>query len=1070
MADNFGTGQNRVLTVKDRSIDNVVFQYKRPPLTSEWNLINQVSNEKIQDVVKVCIPSGWLNINDILQDATESEACSGDVLCSEDYDSNSFKLVSIDNNIAIVNGWPILVQGSESVDDNNIIILDEPTGQSYDFVFLEVWRKLVGSDDNIYPYGNVTKNPFSDNEIEWDVIGTETTKRVQLQYCIRSVKISMAIVDVTKEIFDLTDIYPIGGRTTGEAVLQKYLKYGSEDPGLYVAGDGSSSSQEYLNTVDGYVYAIPMFIVHRRALSSNTFLSTTINNTKVDKEMLITGYRSDRPDSKIADIIYKEDIVDLRHLVSSSNNLKSITDISISKLMAGDLSTTLKKGFGEDGAITSASSGGNTLLKVERLNSVGGDNIPDVGVGSDITGGTFKRRAFSNAELIHNHNIVEITDWESETGAFFITSKVVFPPGEIISVDGFYSPDQSSLLTEIYSDGVTITIGGGTNLVAGNRLFMEYTFKYYSSSKGFKDVPKEFLEVNKNDSVIIATRDNDIPLRYNNSGELLNFGASAGESGYPGDITTQDCIRYRGGNYTELSNFGHELVLYRTTNASGIVNIELSNNKYNEYYILGVKSISVLGDLKNFTAERVITTSPYAITNYIITLSSYPNTDVIITLYTGSKFVQDVGDSYSIADSVKFFELSKQGRGITDTYEVIEVIGVEGASGIYTIDTGDKPIIKIVTKAITTGGYTEGTPFAYKFDASGIEVSIIDITVNNIYPILDSTSYTADYFPTKMNIEATSGLTKIRVPVLVHSYVTANESPYNYYYKTIPYQGILNMTSDFIYGKISQEEGAVITTLGSGGITDYYYNTGTASFAQGSRIISGIGTLWNSYVQAGDYIRISGGLYYYRILGVSSDISIILAETYKGITVLDNSYEIIRLDISKEIVSNIVDRLPSLSIVSSDNITDYTCYSDDILSDYGTLLFTGSISKLQDPLNAWTNDFILGNSTVAKRGRSDFRLTLGDNTLFKVGSGRSYIKYRDTEELVSGRNKKVYQFYLFIRSGRNYQDNDSDLMGKVYLLVIAGESISQTKNILNPFSDKDVVDIYELVGRPIIKV
>ena len=44
MSDNFGSGQNRVLDVENRSLDNVVFQYKTPPLTSEWNLINQISN------------------------------------------------------------------------------------------------------------------------------------------------------------------------------------------------------------------------------------------------------------------------------------------------------------------------------------------------------------------------------------------------------------------------------------------------------------------------------------------------------------------------------------------------------------------------------------------------------------------------------------------------------------------------------------------------------------------------------------------------------------------------------------------------------------------------------------------------------------------------------------------------------------------------------------------------------------------------------------------------------------------------------------------------------------------
>ena len=75
MADNFGTGQNRVLDVKDRNLDNVVFQYKHPPLTSEWNLINQIGNEKIQNFAKVSYPSGWLNVDDIVQ-ATSSTVAS----------------------------------------------------------------------------------------------------------------------------------------------------------------------------------------------------------------------------------------------------------------------------------------------------------------------------------------------------------------------------------------------------------------------------------------------------------------------------------------------------------------------------------------------------------------------------------------------------------------------------------------------------------------------------------------------------------------------------------------------------------------------------------------------------------------------------------------------------------------------------------------------------------------------------------------------------------------------------------------------------------------------------------
>jgi hypothetical protein len=47
--------------------------------------------------------------------------------------------------------------------------------------------------------------------------------------------------------------------------------------------------------------------------------------------------------------------------------------------------------------------------------------------------------------------------------------------------------------------------------------------------------------------------------------------------------------------------------------------------------------------------------------------------------------------------------------------------------------------------------------------------------------------------------------------------------------------------------------------------------------------------------------------------------------------------------------------------------------------------------------------------------------------------------------------------------------NNPDLLGKIYLMVIAGETIDSNRNYLNPFSDKDVVDIFELIGRPIIR-
>ena len=104
MADNYGARQTRVLTTEDRSLDNVVFLYRTPPLTSEWNLVNQIGNQKQEDITRGMYPSGWLNVENLLQEWSESNVITGQVLCSESYTANTFKLISNNNNVAIVNG------------------------------------------------------------------------------------------------------------------------------------------------------------------------------------------------------------------------------------------------------------------------------------------------------------------------------------------------------------------------------------------------------------------------------------------------------------------------------------------------------------------------------------------------------------------------------------------------------------------------------------------------------------------------------------------------------------------------------------------------------------------------------------------------------------------------------------------------------------------------------------------------------------------------------------------------------------------------------------------------------
>jgi hypothetical protein len=808
-------------------------------------------------------------------------------------------------------------------------------------------------------------------------------------------------------------------------------------------------------------------------------------------------------------VIYKDDIVDFRHKVlSSGKDVEMLLDQTVSKLVAGELTTAVKRGFGTDGDTNiTASIGGGTLTKVECLNASSG--IPTIGTGSGTTDYDFKRRVFSNAEYTHDHNVIRVPVNGSgvwAVGTFSVASVLsTAPTGTVVSVDGFYMPDESSPIpTGVTATATTITIANtGINPIVGSskKLMMEFTFKYDSSSAGFKDVPREFLEAGKGTLLPIATWDNDVPLRFNNGGYLLNYGLNPGLH-LPGKTDPRDFLRYKGGNYTENSAFGHEMVVYRTTNGSGIVIINLSDSKYNGYHILGVKSIepeNTPGTYYlpvDFTVQRVLTTSsPYVIELYSIATVLYPNRNVRIVLYVGSK----IPDDYDFdkvtriphTDSLKFFELSKQGKGVIDTYEVIEAVGSENplSSGVFWIDTGDKPIIALLTKAVASTPTTQpivGSPFVWKYDSTAFSVSINNPMINQEIPVLVSSVYTSSLMPTKMAItistEAGNPSGRIRVPLLVHSYVTQTETPYNFFYKTNAYQGLLDSGTAY-YGKVIKEGPAIITTLGSGAVSNYTYandsqiTVGKAIFQSSSRTVAGViysGNLpkWTAYVRAGDYIHQAASSQYYRILSVDSDIQLTLAETFVGSGGTPVNYEIIRIDVPHDNISNVVDRLPALNItaLTTDDLVDYRCYSDNFF--FHGIYLTQPKQKMQDPLNTLTNDFVLGSSSTSKRGRNNFLLTNGQNSIFKLSdTPRPQILYEYAINLPeSGHNRKVYQIYLFNQSAKD--TGESDLTGRLYLMVISGETkpVDPTETSLNGFFNRDTVDIYELVGRPIIKM
>lgn len=279
MAPNFGIGVSRTLDPAQASLTQVILQQGKPPLDSEFNLLQQIAADWQRTHTLRGSPSGWFGnpTNGSLSYVT-SPAWSNWFKFGQ---QRSGEKGSIE--WACVNGWLVPVTGTltgtppgspNDADTWNRITLDPPPANSgdsrIDFVFLEAWQARLPPNPSasnkpgssaIYRYGNVEGgySYLPDTTLD-PQIGFETSQRVQLQYRIRVVS---GLVGLTSypDGFDPTVVKARGA--AAQATSFVFTNMGKElgDPGLWRAGDGT---QNALGSVDGYVYAVPIAAVFRR--------------------------------------------------------------------------------------------------------------------------------------------------------------------------------------------------------------------------------------------------------------------------------------------------------------------------------------------------------------------------------------------------------------------------------------------------------------------------------------------------------------------------------------------------------------------------------------------------------------------------------------------------------------------------------------------------------------------------------------------------------------------------------------------------------------------------------------
>lgn len=286
MSESFGNGVSRTLSALSRQFDNVVWQKGKPPLDSELNLMSQIDIEKMQELVRSSMNSGFI---------IDPTVASEDFQFHKQW-SNFFKLGVDDGTersvlFANVGGMIVPVSGTAIDSISNKIKLSPPPESDgrVDLVFLECWKTLIApnpstlnkpSADKVYKYGNVEfggENIIDD--LEDPNIGFETTERVQVQYRVRVFGSGVGLGSgvALQEHPDGLGDPNILGQGCSDSPISGFsfhnMKNELSDPSLWRAGDGDPNNA--LGTIDGYVYAIPICAVFRR--NSNPFVATNLS-------------------------------------------------------------------------------------------------------------------------------------------------------------------------------------------------------------------------------------------------------------------------------------------------------------------------------------------------------------------------------------------------------------------------------------------------------------------------------------------------------------------------------------------------------------------------------------------------------------------------------------------------------------------------------------------------------------------------------------------------------------------------------------------------------------------------
>jgi hypothetical protein len=467
----FGPAVSGYLDPDGRAFENAVYQASKPILDKELNLSDELANLAGTSLGRRLAPSGWLS-----DDALErSDSLSGIFVANTTANTLRFT-----NNLrAYVNGWAVEIQNTGSNSSNQLVLSVPPVGagaQRTDLVILEVWRRLISPSPStdgksqggrIWRNGNVKVPSVNDAALNYadDILdatlNSESTKRVQIQYRLRSVT-GVDLFTYPSGIDDPTvvanTIPATANAPDGTATVHIYTNQSANgDSGLWRAGDGNPANT--LGTVDGYMYAVPLVALFRR---NSTAFARNTNHNGADSYPTTT-----RPDGLYADVFVINDVIDLRRITKLTgwSSYQEIGEKNFGYLLDNVLKTEWTQ------TTVGAGMRGHSVLWADEIGTLPGDGV----ITGDTPGANFigqldcTRRTFSDRpvyevmtfQIIPGDPNISTATWQNGTVVTLNPAQLVQYPYSAGSIGWFSRAPTGTKVIDVLRVWIQDTSGAG---------------------------------------------------------------------------------------------------------------------------------------------------------------------------------------------------------------------------------------------------------------------------------------------------------------------------------------------------------------------------------------------------------------------------------------------------------------------------------------------------------------------------------------------------------------------------------------------------------------------------------